>query len=70
MPIIGKINDSNVTSNYGNNNPESATAGVFEVPDYDMWIVTVFHEAYRHFIDSDRLAENLTNVNERIDWAP
>lgn len=67
---IDPHNGSNLTSKYQTvkKDPDSAAAGVYEVPGFDMWVVTLFHESRRGIIDSDRLAENLAYVNERINW--
>jgi len=62
-------NDSTVTDNYSNRSGhESAVGGVFKVPEYDLWVVTTFHESREHFFDISRFVENLNYADARIEW--
>lgn len=62
--IVGH-RESTVTRNYSNQNDDSAVGGVFEVPDQNLWVVTVFHESHDHLINFDRFEANLDYVNKQ-----
>lgn len=57
--------DAPVTRSYKNGSSSSAVLGVFEVPEEQLWIVTIYHEAYPHFIDFEQFEANLSYVNDR-----